>query len=134
MSAYNFYPEELRFTPYRPARCHLAHAPSLKEEVQRVVTDPYRYPELAYANSTAMYQHRVRQMMANVFKVLLDGLEGCSFEDIYRELCQRYGCRVQRSSVLQHITRLQKKGYITGDYYLTRRFDADFHVEAYYVH
>ncbi|WP_340642427.1 hypothetical protein [Photobacterium damselae] len=134
MSAYNFYPTELYFTPLRVARCCVAHCPSLKVEVQKLVTEPESFPNLAYANSSAMYQQRVRQVMANILKVLLDGFEGHSFEEIYRELCQRYGCRAQRAAVKEHIHRIQTKGYLTPDFYLTRRFDEDFKVEAYYVH
>ncbi|GAW47255.1 hypothetical protein IC627_22145 (plasmid) [Photobacterium damselae subsp. piscicida] len=134
MSAYNFYPDELRFTPVRVVRCRVAHAPSLKVEVQRLVTEPARFPNLAYANASAMYQQRVHQVMANILKVLLDGFEGHDFEAIYRELCQCYGCRAQRAAVKEHIHRIQTKGYLTPDFYLTRRFDEDFKVEAYYVH
>ncbi|MGQ5486752.1 hypothetical protein E4T25_16870 [Photobacterium damselae subsp. piscicida] len=134
MSAYNFYPDELRFTPVRVVRCRVAHAPSLKVEVQRLITEPARFPNLAYANASAMYQQRVHQVMANILKVLLDGFEGHDFEAIYRELCQCYGCRAQRAAVKEHIHRIQTKGYLTPDFYLTRRFDEDFKVEAYYVH
>ncbi|PSB90747.1 hypothetical protein C5F64_03290 [Photobacterium damselae subsp. damselae] len=78
--------------------------------------------------------YKVKKTICNIFYLLINGYEGCSFDELYFALRIFYQCKLSRKTIWRRLSLLIKYDYINNTHFLTIKFYMTFNVKKFIIH
>lgn len=118
-------------TPSRYNNCfHYVHRESLEIEIDSIIF----CSDSNVNDDFNKLLYKVKKTIRNIFCLLVNGYEGCSFDELYIALKKYYHCNLRKFTIWRRFLFLREFNYINSNNYLTMKFYTKFNVKNFIVH